>query len=970
VSKVVLKFILFFYPSIFVFAQHEPVKNFSVKDGLPSGRVYDCVQDRQGFMWFATAAGLARFDGTNFKVFTTEDGLTNNEILQLALDRDGSIWIIPFGTSGCIYDPASQKLYNEQNYPELRKIKEPDNLWIRNSAAGLIGHSETGIFLLENKRRVNFIDKSKLKISFAQVHDVWPLNKDSMIIFFMNQKCYLSTRGDTSGLDITVPGKGYYTFPKSPDWGIWKIFINSPAPTRLALYEYINDGSVRSRAEFNSDYAINSVTKYDQKIYIATSNGVNAVDTLLQPMERFFQGKNISKVFIDNSGNEWICSLSGEGVYLRLKNGVRQLSATSGLPDDNVSALRMNQANELYCGDESGNIYSLDLGKEFIKPVFLARLPEAVRAIELYKGSFLAYSNYKLYANNKFVNQYFGPIKSVIMNENDELLVGSQQLLTVYNRGKKKFDTIGVGKRYTTLSYLEQKLYFGNNEGLFEYDKSDPYRRNSPLLKRPINYLIVSKDGILWVATNNDGIMAMKNDKIIGHFTTSSSPSITSNICRKLFYDKTHNVIWIATNKGVNSINYSFADGSLNAVTSSITASDGLNDDDVNDVCVKDGKVFAATIKGICIFNADLKKSRVPVRVTDVFIKGYTSPDSSNAIRSNYKLTHRQNNISISYAGICFTCDKKLVYQYRMMGVGNDSSWKTTTANTVEFGELTKGNHVFQVRTDPGNMQELRFRIEPAFWQTNWFYTLGAAVIIGIFLFSIMFVARRIRKREKEKATISKRFAELEFQALQAQMNPHFVFNAMNTLQNYILKNESENASEYLAKFARLMRLFLESSRNKFVELNNEIELLRNYIELEQARLQHGFDYQISIDPEVDMDTKIPSVMIQPFVENAILHGLRHKTDGNGLLELHFGARDHILECRIRDNGIGRQESERINKAKDKLYKSQALTIIDEKVKTLKEINNVDIKIAIDDELNENGKGAGTTVTIQFGLSN
>jgi LytS/YehU family sensor histidine kinase len=198
-------------------------------------------------------------------------------------------------------------------------------------------------------------------------------------------------------------------------------------------------------------------------------------------------------------------------------------------------------------------------------------------------------------------------------------------------------------------------------------------------------------------------------------------------------------------------------------------------------------------------------------------------------------------------------------------------------------------------------------------------------------------------------------------------MNPHFVFNAMNTLQNYILKNESENASEYLAKFARLMRLFLESSRDKFIEIRNEIELLKNYIELEQARLQHSFHYKINIDPNVEMDTKIPSVIIQPFVENAILHGLRHKTDGSGMLELNFVIKDDLLECRIKDNGIGRKQSELINKTKDKLYKSHALNIIDEKVKTLKEISNVNIKIFTEDNVDELGNGSGTTVVIRIG---
>ena len=120
-GKSVFKLILIYFLPYVLPAQFEPLKNFSVKDGLPSGVVYDCLQDKQGFMWFATAAGLARFDGSDFKIFTTNEGLTNNEILQIALDKDGSIWIFPFGATACIYDPRSQKIYNEKNYDELKK---------------------------------------------------------------------------------------------------------------------------------------------------------------------------------------------------------------------------------------------------------------------------------------------------------------------------------------------------------------------------------------------------------------------------------------------------------------------------------------------------------------------------------------------------------------------------------------------------------------------------------------------------------------------------------------------------------------------------------------------------------------------------------------------------------------------------------------------------------------------------------
>ena len=337
-SRIAFKFILFLYPSI-VFAQLEPTRNFSVRDGLPSGVVYDCLQDKQGFMWFATQAGLARFDGANFKVFTAEDGLTNNEVLQIALDPDGSIWIFPFGTTACIYDPASQKFYTEKNYAELKKLKDLISpLSIKNSAAGIAGYSQPIAFFFENKK-IRVIDKRSV--------DVWPISKDSIIFFLYNKSCYLYVNNDSTRLNFLPE---VHLFSKCPDWGRWKIFGNSGQTTQLSLYEFTNDGSVKQRAIFTSDYLINSVTKYDEKIYITTANGIYATDTLLNQSEYFFPRKNISKAFVDKNGNEWLCSLSGDGVYLRVKNGVKQLNTTSGLAVNNVTSLR-NKDDLLICGD-------------------------------------------------------------------------------------------------------------------------------------------------------------------------------------------------------------------------------------------------------------------------------------------------------------------------------------------------------------------------------------------------------------------------------------------------------------------------------------------------------------------------------------------------------------------------------------------------------------------------------------------
>lgn len=965
-GKIIFKSILCVFLPFISLAQFEPIRNFSVKDGLPSGVVYDCLQDKQGFMWFATAAGLARFDGANFKIFTTENGLTNNEVLQIALDKDGSIWIFPFGATACIYDPVTQKLYNEKNYAELKKVKNLFvQLLVRNSAAGLVGYTVQETFFFENKK-INISDVRESK-------DLWIINKDSLIFFFKEKKSYLFARGEKSSIDFPAPEINT-VFSRSPDWGKWKVFIDSSL-TRLSLYQYTNEGLIKQNGSFVSKYFINNVNKYGGKIYLPTINGVYVTDTSMRQTDYFFSGKNISKAYVDKSGNEWLCSLSGEGVYMRLQNDVKQYTVTSGLPNANVISVKITQDNVPLCGDGNGNVYKIDPANQIIRPSILGKFPETVRGIELYKNSFIAYSNYQILVNNKIIPENFGAIKCVIADTNGNLLIGAHQRLELYDILRKKNEIIEHDPRFVTLCYSQGNLYYGNNKGLFKIKSLKPYSETpvdsaSEVLRRPINHLFSTKDGIVWIATNNDGIVAVKSDKIIGHFNTSSVPSITSNICKKIFSDEENHTLWVATNKGINRIRYTLSGNHLRIFISAVTSSEGLNDDDVNDICVKNGKVYAATIKGLCIFNADLSRKEVPIVVTDVVIKKYSPPDTTTFLQRNYNLEYWQNNISISYSGICYTCDKKFNYQYRLIRNGGDTSWKSTTANTVEFGELLTGNYTFQVRTDAANMQEIYFLIGPAFWQTGLFYGLLAIALAGVFFFSVRFFTRQIRKRELEKTAVNKKFAELEFQALQAQMNPHFVFNAMNTLQNYILKNESEQASEYLAKFARLMRLFLDASRNKFIELGNEIELLKNYIELEQARLMHSFQYQIKIEPGVEMYTKIPSVIIQPFVENAILHGLRHRNDHRGLLKLFFGIHDNTLECHIQDNGIGRHKAALINKTKEKQYQSQGIKIIDEKVKTLKEINNIDIHISIQDNISEDEQASGTTVRIRFDLNN
>lgn len=953
-------------------AQFEPIRNFSVRDGLPSGVVYDCLQDKQGFMWFATGAGLARFDGTRFKTFTTADGLSNNEVLQIGLDKDGSIWIFPFGTTPCIYDPSTQKILNEFNYPELKKLHLINiDIQIRKQGDLLIGRSFSNLFFFENKK----VDQRVL----PNLIDCYIINKDSIVNII---------NGDTNFVQHYFFGKIKHTAPYNGgiifDYGSfgsnleWRNIKIQNTPFALKQYEFNEQFSLKEKKIFYTEEKIFNICRQGNLLYLSTKNGVVLIDTAFKFKQHYFVGHTVSKVFIDRDGNEWICSLSGEGFFMKLNNGLLQYNVQAGLLADNVSSIKVNSYGELLCGDAVGNIYSFKEKNNQIDIKTHTHLKEAVRNIILHKGGFYAFSSSEIFFKDdkEFLmsNTKIGAIKVMLPNENNTFLVGTSALLHKFDPDKQHISNAirdSVPTRFTALCEYREMIFFGNNDGVFQINQLKPFKttplsKESSLLSKPVSFLYATNNGIMWIATVTDGVIAYYKGKVLKHlYASGKADGITSNICKKIFVDEEKQTLWVATNKGINRIAYRFVGDSLQTNVSSITVADGLNDDDVNDVYVKDGKVYAATIKGISVFDATLANRPIPLVITGISIKG----QSLDTIKSIYHLNYHQSNISINYAGICFTCNGNINYQYRLLGGNADTSWINTTATTVEFGELKNGNYAFEVKTNETNLQKVVFNIKAAFWQTLWFY-VGVTLLFAVLIY--LFAGRsikNIRKREQEKTALNKKFAELELQALQAQMNPHFVYNALNTVQNYILKQDAESASDYLAKFSRLMRLFLEASRNKFTSIDMEIRLLKNYIELEQARQENVFQYHINCTEDVELDTLIPSIMIQPFVENAIVHGLRHRKEAGGLLQISFAIKENALFCVIDDNGAGRTANTTNDRKSSEQYHSHGLNIVNERIKTLQKSSNINVKIEIEDKFNIQKEPVGTCVKIWFHTS-
>jgi len=215
---------------------------------------------------------------------------------------------------------------------------------------------------------------------------------------------------------------------------------------------------------------------------------------------------------------------------------------------------------------------------------------------------------------------------------------------------------------------------------------------------------------------------------------------------------------------------------------------------------------------------------------------------------------------------------------------------------------------------------------------------------------------------QKQKAS------ELEMQALRAQMNPHFIFNSLNSINMFILENNKLQASEYLSKFSRLVRLILQNSQEVLIPLERELEALQLYLELESLRFEKRFDYKISVDDEVDTTIlKVPPLIIQPYAENAIWHGLMHKKE-KGHLEIELYQREEILFCKITDDGIGRKKAAELKSKSSLTHKSMGMRITADRIQMLQQQNQKNGSISINDLVFPNGNPGGTEVLIKIPL--
>ncbi len=390
-----------------------------------------------------------------------------------------------------------------------------------------------------------------------------------------------------------------------------------------------------------------------------------------------------------------------------------------------------------------------------------------------------------------------------------------------------------------------------------------------------------------------------------------------------------------------------------------------------------DGQILVGTRNGYIQFDpkkilaSEILPSVQPIiRDFKVFNQTYAQRKDAKV-----KLNHNENFFSFDYSTIDFLDKNPKEYRYKLEGV--DEDWVYADKRTyVGYTQVQSGDYTFKLNArrtgEAWSANEARYTIHIAtpFWKT-WWFILGSVLLLGGIIYLI--VQDRIAARKKEqalKAEFEQQIAAIEMKALRAQMNPHFLFNSLNSINYYVLKGESARASSYLENFAKLIRLILQNSKEKLIPLEQELEALQLYIQMEQLRFEDKFDFYFTIEDDLDTSFfSIPPLIIQPYVENAIWHGLFNKTT-KGRLDIKVWLEEQTIFIQIKDDGIGRVAARKIAASKSKTKESLGLKLTQARMDLSKTLNAIQIAAETKNLLHEDGSAAGTEVIIQLNYGN
>lgn len=998
----------------------------TVQQGLSQNTIRSLCEDDNGFIWIGTWDGLNRFDGINYKVFKPDKNnpdvsISNQTVTAIVKAPDGDLFI---GTEQGLnhYDYKKQKFtsyhLSAKSYGGVGsdtinalKIDSKNNLWVA-STNGLFR------FDLANKIATPVVETRGFNINSLQSDpfgELWIASNNGLLVYniqtkkinYYNDKnrplfrstVFTALAYSKSGQMWIGSEKGLYCYNfNKKQWSAYFENENGLPSDNILSLAIDFSGNIWIGTQ-NSGLVI---YHYASKRFVQINNSLDETANQLK-------SRQINTIMFSKNGNAWLGTWRGLYKYSMYETKFPHYSVSEKLHSyeynlvwhfcefDKSNILVGTNGGLIRFDHDSREMHFIDHGK--MKSTKLRAIMKAP-GDKFWIGTFddgvyiTTIRNDKvniirhLQKDDKSFNTLIGDcIWKMIIDRKGIVWVGTEKGISLFDQDGNLKLNIGIDKEsHFSLpgeyinDLLEDRdgyIWISTMSGLVRIDPSRHYQET--FVQTPKNGLKSNKiltcyqdsKGTIWLGTAGGGLQKY-NPKTKKFSSIELKKSFEDNVVYNIIEDPLH-YLWITGNSGIIRMNPN--DNTFTQYTSA----DGIQSNEFNLgalMIINNKKIACGGMNGFNVFSAEkiFANPVVPQIVfTDILVNDIPLPNYFKD-KDTLELSYSDNFFTIKFAALEFSNPEKNQYAYRLSG--NKNEWVYTDASNAKaiFSGLSPGTYTFHVKgsNNFGRWNEkgisLTIIIKPPFWQTWWF---RISVILLLGAISSYAINRRI-KQIKQRNTLEmhmleaeKAMFELEQKSLRLQMNPHFMFNSLNSIQNLILQNERNKAVDYLARFSQLMRMVLTAARESYIAFEQEVKLINNYLELESLRFAHSFSYTIFIDPEIDVEfTGVPPMVVQPFIENAILHGLLNKTSGEKKLKVYFYQKKSYILCIVEDNGIGRKAATEIKEASGLTRKSQGMEITRERLKILLSPFDVEDPIEIIDLTDESGNALGTRVRI------
>jgi ligand-binding sensor domain-containing protein len=927
------------------------------EDGLPSMTVYQITQAQTGLIWIATANGLCSFDGKNIKQYD-DSALNDQEILKIQEAPDGKIWGI--NLSGQLFflnDAGKLEVVEKIGEVKLSKVTQfylfDTKIIIGEIIKAYVTNSMTYDFQTKKTELLN--DKIKGNIGFIIKN-----NTNEFIVESQTSESAFIYQFHTDSDNIKLCFQTDSII--NHHIGIYK---------NQVLFPY-RGGRIKKMGLTTGTYQgfiyLNDLTKnirtINGKTFFILNQGVKKYDGVIE--EFLFPTKSMNDVFLDKENN--LLFASNEGIFIVPSEKTTVFNTlNSTLSSSKITAIFKDKQNNIFFGNDNGyfNTYH---NNSTINPK-PTEIKGRILFIEKAGNNIIYGGDSGIRDNLNIIPKANIGAKCFFYSSKGRYFYGASYAFGDVT--KKQYNRIFALRTYAIAETPDGTIWIGSDKGIYTYDgkETKPFLdENGKQTLYRISAMKTDADGRLWATSTGHGVVVIKDGKV--EKTLNEANGFYTNTFNCLYIE--NGIVWLGSDKGV--IRYNPATGE----TLLINKYYGLPSDEILALCTDKETLLIGTAKGLVTipFDALIPNMIAPnlhllqVKVNEVLRK---------TTQSTIELSHNENNILIEYISYQYRSRGNARYEYRITEL--DTAWTMTDQRSLRFPNLSAGDYHFELRAINENdlrseeTIRLHFQIAKPFWLRWWFIgSVLGLVGFGVWGYSYMRF-RRMQEQQALESSFKSKMGDLKMQALQAQMNPHFIFNALNAIQHFLTINDEENAVKFLSKFAKLIRIVFEYSKKKEITFANEIEMLDVYLSLEKLRFKEKIDIHFNISEEVEAQKEniyIPPLLIQPIIENSFKHGLFHKnTKGNLYISFDLENRN-VLKCVIEDDGVGRTEANAHSIWREKQQVSSGLATTKERIQFWHEKNNAtanDDLMRIED-LEENGIAKGTRITIKLSLKN